>query len=40
MEALRRAHPHVGMTTLLGAFHHCPKPVRLMEALRANGLPD
>lgn len=40
VEALRRAYPHLRMTTLLGAFHHCPKPVRLMEALRSNGLPD
>jgi AraC-like DNA-binding protein/Flp pilus assembly protein TadD len=40
VEALRRAHPHLSMSVLLGAFHHCPKPVRLMETLKANGLPD
>ncbi len=40
VEALRRAHPGISMTRLLSAFHHCPRPVRLMEQLRANGLPD
>lgn len=39
VEAPRGAHPNLRMITLLAAFRHCPKPLRLMEALRANGLP-